>query len=145
MNGRPLGEVEATPGNRVLPRPTSWFDCHDTLGSAIAVFQFLDQSVVVTAFTNARDRITAFLSDPTQFLEINDAPPGTTFAELWQQWLDAWITKRQSDVLSWRMELKATCKPFAVVDQCWQASYSNLFESNYPEESFTFPAAWFPA
>ena len=140
MHGRPLSEVEAT--NQVLPRPKTWVECHDILSSSIAVFQFLNQNPVVTAFTNARDRISAFLGNPAQFIEINDAPAGQTFAGLWSQWLDAWITKRQGDVNLWRKELKATCQPFSVADPCWQAGYGNLFETNYPEEDFTFPAAW---
>jgi hypothetical protein len=145
MNGRPLGEVEALSGNRVLPRPTTWFGCHDLLGSTIAVFQFLGEGNVITAFTNARNRVGNFLSDPTWFFEINDAPEGETFAGLWQDWLKAWITKRESDVLSWRTEVKATCEPLAVADPCWQAAYSSLFDSNYPPELFKFPPAWFPS
>jgi hypothetical protein len=144
MNRRPLDETEATVGNRVLPRPTSWFGCIDLLIGTTAVFQFLEVSNVTTAFTNSRDRITTFLSDPSRFLEIGEAPPGTTFAGLWEQWLDAWLTKRQSDVVSWRTEVKTTCQQFAVADPCWQVAYDTKFESEFPEEMFTFPAAWSP-
>lgn len=85
MNGRPLKEAEATPGNMVLPRPKTWYECHDFLGSTIAIFQFLGEGNVTTAFTNARDRITNFLSDPNRFLEIGEAPLSTILAELWMK------------------------------------------------------------
>lgn len=142
MNGRPLNEIETT--NQVFPRPTSWAACNDLLISSVAVFQFLNTEGPMTAFTNAATRVYNFLNNPAQFLEIGEAPQGTTFAGLWATWLEAWMVKRQSDVTLWRLEVMNTCRPLAAGDPCWSQNYNNLFNQFYPAESFTFPATWYP-
>jgi hypothetical protein len=104
--------------------------------SSMNVMQFLAKEGPLAAFINARDRVGAFLSDQGKFDAIDEAPAGTKFADLWYTWMDAWITKRQSDITMWKGQLDDECKVLASNEgSCW---------SGYQEEMFTFPAAWYP-
>ncbi|KAH8900705.1 hypothetical protein GQ53DRAFT_815567 [Thozetella sp. PMI_491] len=141
MNGRPVGENEALPGNRILPRPNSWNECVQLLDEAKGVMLYLAAAPVSAAFVNARNRVHSFLGDDQRF------PPASepqNWANKWLQFMEDWLNARQTTLQNWRMELRTTC--FAFAPPCYQAQWAQFFDNDqWRANIFQFPAAFFPS
>lgn len=82
-------------------------------------------------------------SEFTSFNEI--AVPGTdlTWAALWDGWMITWLDKRQSDLQSWRLEIKVILQAYPNLPGSWQNNFDVTFEDFYPVADFNFPGTWF--
>ncbi|KAI0448508.1 hypothetical protein F5B21DRAFT_521801 [Xylaria acuta] len=143
MNGRPLDESEAN--NPVLPRPTSLGQCDEYLEMLGMTTDYLNASPVALAFMYARKRIYDYLTRVhTQQYISNINLNGAFVNELWVQFTDAWVIKRNNDLQAWRDDMEQTCLMAALGDQCRYSFYQNRFASpnGWGPARFRLPADW---
>ncbi|KAH7305340.1 hypothetical protein B0I35DRAFT_414112 [Stachybotrys elegans] len=94
MHGRPLGEAY-TPG--VIPRgPRNWLECIKKFDDIKIVMQYLAEGAVAQAWRNARNRFGNYFAR-----DDVDAVLGSDYAGLWRQFINAWLTERQSNLNAW--------------------------------------------
>ncbi|KAI0483409.1 hypothetical protein F4859DRAFT_512065 [Xylaria cf. heliscus] len=116
MNNRPLGESEAN--NHILPRATSLNECDEYLDMYGMTADYLNAAPVARAFMYARKRVYNFLTkvhaNPyISNINSNNVPVN----ELWVQFIDAWVIKRNNDFQAWRQETEQTS--YGKVDLVW--------------------------
>ncbi|KAI0438166.1 hypothetical protein F4803DRAFT_555298 [Xylaria telfairii] len=96
MNYRPLGESEAN--NHILPRPTSLNECDEYLDMYGMTADYFNARPVMLAFMYARKRVYDYLTRVHTNPHISNINSnGVPVNELWVQFTDAWVVKRNND------------------------------------------------